>query len=91
MIETIGFHLVTRVSKSRREYKKDSVTVALDEVDDVGLFVEIEVMCQEEEIRKGEREICDVAKMLNLDDSNLEKRKYDQLVGEQRQNNGTSF
>ena len=48
-LDRLGFVAVASVYKNRREYKKADVTVCLDEVERLGSFFEIEIVCAETE------------------------------------------
>ena len=47
-LDRLGFVAVASVYKSRREYKKADVTVCLDEVEELGTFFEIEIVCADD-------------------------------------------
>lgn len=48
-LERLGFRAVASVYKNRRDYKKADVTVCLDEVEELGSFFEIEIVCEDAE------------------------------------------
>ena len=45
----LGFRSAAEVKKRRKEYKKEDLTVCLDELDGLGSYVEIEVVLPETE------------------------------------------
>lgn len=49
ILQALGFHSVAEVKKRRKEYKKEDLTVCLDELDGLGSYVEIEVVLPESE------------------------------------------
>lgn len=49
ILQALGFHSVAEVKKRRKEYKKEDLTVCLDELDGLGSYVEIEVVLPETE------------------------------------------
>lgn len=49
ILRALGFRSVAEVKKSRKEYKKEDLTVCLDELDGLGSYVEIEVVLPETE------------------------------------------
>jgi len=48
LLEALGFHPAVRVVKHRRYYSLDGATVALDRVEGLGCFVEVEAPTEEE-------------------------------------------
>lgn len=69
----LGFETVTTVTKRREEYeanwKNKSVRIALDDVESLGLFVEIETLVDRDRIPHGETVVNEVAKHLNLENA----------------------
>lgn len=49
ILQALGFQSVAEVKKRRKEYKKEDLTVCLDELDGLGSYVEIEVVLPETE------------------------------------------
>lgn len=49
ILQALGFHSVAEVKKRRKEYKKEDLTVCLDELTGLGSFLEIEVVLPETE------------------------------------------
>ena len=53
ILEELGFQAVhPKVSKTRQEYKKERMTACVDEVQDLGTFLELEMVISEEESRE---------------------------------------
>lgn len=83
LLREIGYHPVVQVEKDRWEYNLAPLTICLDEVRGLGLFLEIEIMCGAEgELSVAQDKIMTMAKELGLDRSALEEKKYDQLMSE---------
>lgn len=81
ILTEIGYTLVTCIEKDRTEYEGDGVTVCLDDVVGLGKFIEIEIMCDSEsQVALAEDKIMGVALKLGLDASDIETKKYDQLM-----------
>ena len=72
----LGFRLVAKVSKRRKEYLLDGVTVSLDSIDDLGDFVELEV--QGDDAEQGRKMIERTRDGLGLVGS--ERRSYLELI-----------
>lgn len=47
ILQTLGFHSVAEVKKRRKEYKKEDLTVCLDELDGLGSYIELEIVLPE--------------------------------------------
>lgn len=68
----VGFTPVYEVRKTRRYFTKEDITITLDQVENLGNFVEIEVLGEDREA--GEKRIFDLAKILGL--SRFEHKSY---------------
>jgi adenylate cyclase class 2 len=78
-----GYKSVTHVTKTRREAHLDNITLALDEVEELGPFLEIEILAEDEQaIPKAEKQIMAAAVEYGLTEADLEPRKYDQLIAQ---------
>ena len=81
LLAALGFREVARVVKRRRYYSLGDVTVALDWVEGLGVFVEVEVSVGDESlVEEGFRRVMDVALRLGLDPSAMERRTYLEMV-----------
>lgn len=47
ILQALGFHSVAEVKKRRKEYKKEDLTVCLDELDGLGSYIELEIVLPE--------------------------------------------
>ena len=75
------YQVVTKVTKDRLEVKDGALTYALDTVRHLGFFLEIEVMTAgEDEISNAETQIKAAAEKFGLTDTEIETKKYDQLM-----------
>jgi adenylate cyclase class 2 len=86
LLETLGFRRVAEVRKRRRPLKlpwRDVlVDIALDEVDEVGSFVELELISESSELEVAKQHIADLAGTLGL--ARNERRSYLELLLESR-------
>lgn len=80
ILREVGYKMVTEVSKTRNIWKLDDITINLDEVDGLGAFLEVEIMCNNEQIESSRERILTLARELGLAESDIELKKYDQLV-----------
>jgi adenylate cyclase class 2 len=78
VLEKLGFSPVTEVAKVRRVYKKGDIEVCLDDVRDVGTYVEVE--CRSTDLEVTRSRVMDVVKALGLKDKDLERNSYLQLL-----------
>ncbi|MGY8767845.1 MAG: class IV adenylate cyclase [Pirellulales bacterium] len=82
MIETLGFSLVAEVTKNRRKadlvFEANEVEVALDEVDGLGAFIELEIIATESTMEQAKQSILKLAKQLGLSQS--QRLSYLELV-----------
>jgi len=82
LLESLGFTPVAEVRKSRRKaaipWQGRSVEASLDEVADVGAFVELELLAEPEGIEPAKQCILALAESLGL--SGSERRSYLELL-----------
>lgn len=78
----MGYKPVVTIDKIRIEYKRDNTTITIDKVKSLGLFSEIEILCEPEQEAKAQKQIMDTALELGLDLKDIETKHYDQLVSE---------
>jgi adenylate cyclase class 2 len=82
MLEALGFRSVTEVRKRRRHmrvtWERSSIGVALDEVNGLGAFVELEILADDRGLSEARTRIAGLAKALGLAAS--ERRSYLELL-----------
>jgi predicted adenylyl cyclase CyaB len=76
LMEKCGMNEVWKRKKRRRIFRIGSAQVELNTIEDIGNFVEIEVVCDLKEIDQAQREIHQVTKMLGLAPSDFDLRWY---------------
>lgn len=85
LLAALGFKPVATVQKQRRAFKIDhgahAVEGALDDVDGVGRFVELELLASDQNLEEIKRVITELAEELRLGPS--ERRSYLELLLEQ--------
>lgn len=86
MLTALGFCPVAEVRKQRREYSVDwqqhEIHAALDEVAEVGTFVELEIVCSTDQMQAAKARVTSLAEHLGL--SQVERRSYLELLLGQR-------
>jgi len=81
ILENLGLKKIVEVVKQREIAKMDGLTYCLDTVNELGCFLEIEVVVEKkEETDKAYTTIMEYAKKLDLREEDIEKNKYDTLV-----------
>lgn len=81
ILEALGLKKLVEVVKKRSTAKKGDVTYCLDNVNDIGFFLEIEILVEQSaDVGIAKSKIMDCAKSLGLSEIDIEKRKYDVLV-----------
>ncbi len=80
ILKECNFNQVSLVNKRRIEYKEDEISIALDEVDGLGSYLEIEILTSEDKISDSERQIFDQASKFGLKREDIETKKYDELL-----------
>jgi adenylate cyclase, class 2 len=82
LLQSLGFKQVGVVHKRRRSFRIDShgrqVEGALDEVDGVGLFAELEILANDAELEEAKRIVIQLADELQLGPS--ERRSYLEMM-----------
>jgi adenylate cyclase class 2 len=82
LLELLGFRRVTEVKKRRRngtcQFAGSEVEIALDDVDDVGTYLELEIVATDETIESARATIVQLAEQLNL--TAPERRSYLELL-----------
>lgn len=84
ILSEMDYQSVTYVKKKRQEIKvKDGFNVVLDAVEGLGDFLEIETVTGDDtHIIEIEYRIMKIAESYGLTESDLERKKYDQLLAE---------
>ncbi|HSX31685.1 MAG TPA: class IV adenylate cyclase [Candidatus Saccharimonadales bacterium] len=81
ILSEMDYRPVTKVDKIRIEVKVSAMAIALDTVDGLGDFLEIEVMAKDESgLEATEHQIMVAAAEFGLTEADLEPRKYDHMV-----------
>ncbi len=76
LLDRLGFDPAATVRKERDRYALGDLTVSLDDVADVGEYVEVERLAPEDDISAVRSEIYDVLERLGLDPSEQVRTSY---------------
>ncbi len=80
ILESLGFKHVATISKRRVFYTVDSITVSIDDVEDVGLFLELErVVTSRRDMNPALDMIFNLIERLGLDSNNSIRTSYLEL------------
>jgi adenylate cyclase class 2 len=80
ILESLGFKYVATISKRRVFYTVDSITVSVDDVDDVGLFLELErVVTSRRDMNPALDMIFNLIERLGLDSNSSIRTSYLEL------------
>ena len=86
LLEVLSFTAVAEVRKSRRkvgvDWRGETVTLTLDDVHNVGTFIELELEADEEGVERAKSQLAALAGELSLVDS--ERRSYLELLLEKQ-------
>lgn len=90
ILAEMDYRLVTKVEKNRLEVKQGSIAFALDTVDELGSFLEIEILAEDtDSLAELERQIMNAAKEYGLGEADIESKKYDQMMAALQTKNGS--
>ncbi|MGY5858231.1 MAG: class IV adenylate cyclase [Candidatus Thorarchaeota archaeon] len=75
-----GFKLVANITKTREFFDIGGITASLDDVTDVGLYIELELIADGEDVMKEARnKIMTLVKDLGLDERDMVRESYLEL------------
>lgn len=81
ILEAIGFKPALFVKKKRQEYHMDQVTICADEIDGLGVFIEVEKLVSEDVQTESElRNLWQFLETLGVKEEDKVKHGYDTLV-----------
>jgi adenylate cyclase class 2 len=80
----IGCEILTEVKKERKRFRLDKFKIFIDNIQNVGLFIEIEIVDVYNNIQKGISEIDKLMKNLKIDEYTIEDKPYRDLVIENK-------
>jgi adenylate cyclase class 2 len=80
ILEELGFRTVAKIVKERAIFKYGSATICIDNVEEVGTFMELErLVSAEEEIEPVREELFEIVKNLGLDAMKSVRKSYLEL------------
>ncbi|MFW9812405.1 MAG: class IV adenylate cyclase [Candidatus Thorarchaeota archaeon] len=76
ILENLGFKLVASIIKKRQFFNLPSMTISIDEVEDVGLFMELETIAQTKDVDEARQNIFAMMEKLGLNPSQSIRASY---------------
>ena len=81
ILEKLGFKKVPPIRKIREIYKKEDIEASIDNVDGVGLYLELEKTIKDEKEKDSALNLLmDILKSLNISSNRLERKSYLELL-----------
>lgn len=80
IIKQLGFYEIIRVNKVRREAKYNDMTICIDEVEELGYFIEVEKLTENGETFKIQEELMKFLIELGVNKKDRVERGYDTLM-----------
>jgi len=80
LLEKLGFSNATSIKKVRRIYQVDKFEVVIDTVENLGVFVEIELKEQVDDVQSGLQRIYDFIKKIGIITFKKQERGYVSMV-----------
>ena len=83
MLERVGYSLGVRIRKTRKTAKYNDLEICLDEVDDLGTFIEVEKLANDEaDVDAIQAELWNILSELGIDTKDRIHKGYDTLMHE---------
>lgn len=80
ILKNMNFYEVIRVNKIREEGNLNDLSICIDEVDGLGLFIEAEKLCADGDGQKIQEELFSLLETLGADKNNRVSIGYDTMV-----------
>lgn len=81
LLTKIGLTPTKKVVKSRKSYSYDDITISIDNVDELGAFIELELAVSDEtQIPPARNRLFSFFKQLKISSRNFERRSYLELL-----------
>ena len=81
ILKKLGFSPVMNVRKSRRIYNLDDIKISIDQVEELGTFIELELeISDKEKIHLAKERLFNLLMQLNISRKRLERSSYLELI-----------
>ena len=85
MLMLLGFSKVYEVSKTRRNYRVDDITISLDDVKGLGNFMEVEMASEEDDFSSQKDKVFSLLNLLGHDRGDVIRTSYLELLLEKEE------
>ncbi|MHA1626495.1 MAG: class IV adenylate cyclase [Candidatus Asgardarchaeia archaeon] len=80
LLMKLGFTQIAELKKFREVYKKEGVSLSIDDVEGLGRYIEIETLTKESDFRDPREKINDLIEKLGLKRKNIIRKTYLEMV-----------
>lgn len=81
ILEKLGFYVIYEVKKSRKLLSLSEITCSIDNIENLGTFIELETSVESQiKVKKTIKLLLDKVKMLGISENRLERRSYLELL-----------
>ncbi len=80
ILESIGFKSFITIAKNRHKYKLDNMGIFLEDIDDFGLAIEVEIMATEDEDDEAKRKIGGLFDRLNISSDKIVPKSITNII-----------
>ncbi|MHA1310984.1 MAG: class IV adenylate cyclase [Candidatus Helarchaeota archaeon] len=81
IFEKIGFKKVIVINKTRELFEMDEIKAAIDIVEHLGAFLELEILCENKETMPDKREtLFSILKKINISQNSIIRKSYLELL-----------
>lgn len=81
-LKVLNYEPIVKVEKQRCEYKYRDANIAVDDVIQLGSFVEVEIILEDDDSEQAIMQIKQIAKELGIDINYIVNKPYDQMIYE---------
>jgi len=80
LLSSLGFSKFGQVTKVRRNYRLGDISVSLDEVENLGTFMEIEALAEEKDLEFHEKMVIELLEKLGVSEGDIIRDSYLELI-----------
>ena len=80
LLSSLGFSRFGQVIKLRRNYRLGDLSVSLDEVENLGTFMEIEALAEEKDLEFHEKRVIELLEKLGVSQDEIIRDSYLELI-----------
>ena len=80
LLSSLGFSKFGQVTKLRRNYRLGDMLVSLDDVENLGAFMEIEALAEEKDFEFHEKRVLELLEKLRFSEGDIIKDSYLELI-----------